>query len=115
MFKNKDYSLIQIGSLKNSQDVVYYLFIFLFLPVLSIMLFSIPIYFILRLRNAIVFFLLISLVLIAEYFVYTYFASQADRMNGIYNGIVSLLLLGIFFYKYIEKQTGLLTTLSKGK
>lgn len=101
MFKNNDYSLIQISSLKNSQDVFYYLWIFLFLPVLSAILFSIPIYFTLKVRSKVYFIILISAIWIGEYFLYTHFASQADLMNGVYNGIISLLLLYLFFFKQI--------------
>ena len=107
MFKNQDYSLIQIGSLKNSEDVLYYLFIFLFLPVMNIMFFSVPLYFILKLKNIGYLILLLSAVVVAEYFLYTYFASQANRMNGVYLGILTLLLLYLFFFKHIEKQTPL--------
>ncbi len=102
MFKNNDYSLIQIGSLKNSQDVFYYLWIFLFLPIVSIILFSAPIYFAFKVKSWIYFTILTSVVLIAEYFLYTYFASQADLTNGVYNGIISLLLLFLFFFKHIS-------------
>ena len=102
MFKNKDYSLIQISSLQSSQDVFYYLWIFLFLPILSIIFFSVPMYFIFKVKSGVNFILLMSAILVAEYFLYTYFASQADLMNGVYNGIISLLLLWLFFFKDIS-------------
>ena len=105
MFKNNDYSLIQIGNLKNAQDVFYYFWIFLFLPVTNIILFSVPIYFILRVKRIAYFILLLVVVLVAEYFFYTYFASQTNLMNGVYNGIIGLLLLYLFFFKHIEAQT----------
>lgn len=101
MFKNNDYSLIQIGSLKNSQDVFYYFWIFLFLPIVNIIFFSAPIYFTFKVKSRIYFILLIGGVLVAEYFLYTYFASQADLMNGVYNGIISLLLLFLFFFRHL--------------
>jgi hypothetical protein len=101
MFKNNDYTLIEISSLRNGEDVFYYLWIFLFLPVLCSILFSVPTYFAFKLTNLIYFLLLISGVLIAEYFLYTYFASQADLMNGVYNGVISLLVLLLMFFKPI--------------
>jgi hypothetical protein len=107
MFKNQDYSLIEIGSLKTSEDVFYYLFIFLFLPVGNVILFSVPLYFILKLKNVVYVLLLVLAIVIAEYFLYTYFASQENRMNGVYLGIINLLLLYLIFFRHIEKQTPL--------
>jgi hypothetical protein len=103
MFKNKDYSLIQIGSLKNTQDVFYYFWIFLFLPVVNSILFSAPIFFSFKVKSQFYFIPLIFGILIAEYFVYVYFTSDKHiDINGIYNGIISLLLLCLFFIKYIN-------------
>lgn len=107
MFKNQDYSLIEIGTLKTSEDVFYYLFIFLFLPVGNVILFSVPLYFILKVKNVVYVLLLVLAIVIAEYFLYTYFASQENRMNGVYLGIINLLLLYLFFFRHIEKQTPL--------
>ena len=101
MFKNSDYSLIQIGALKNSQDVFYYLWIFLSLPILNSIFFSAPLYYSFKLKKGISFVLLWGAILIAEYFLYTYLASQADLMNGVYNGILSVIVLLLFFYKEI--------------
>jgi len=101
MFKNKDYTLIDITSLKSGQDIFMYLWLFLFLPVVMIILFSVPIYFALKLGRLIILILILTGFLIAEYFVYTYFASQTNSMNGIYNGIISLILFLIFFFKRI--------------
>ena len=80
----------------------YYLWLFLFLPVLCSIIFSSPIYFTFKVKNGIYFILLLSAILIAEYFLYTYWASQADLMNGVYNGIISLSLLLLFFFKHIS-------------
>lgn len=106
MFKNNDYTLIQINSFRNGEDVFYYLWLFLFLPILCSIIFSAPIYFTFRVKNGIYFILLLSAILIAEYFLYTYLASQADLMNGVYNGIISLLLLLLFFFKHISLLFG---------
>lgn len=101
MFRNNDYTFVQIGSLRNGEDVFYYLWMFLFLPVLCIILFSVPIYFAFKLKNMIYFILLVGGFLIAEYFLYTHYASQADLMNGIYNGLIGLLVLLLLFFRII--------------
>jgi len=102
MFKNNDYTFIEINSLRNSEDVIYYLWIFLFLPVLCIILFSIPTYFAFKVKRGIYFILVISVVLLAEYFLYTYYASQTDLMNGVYNAIISLAVLLLLFFRSIN-------------
>jgi hypothetical protein len=102
MFKNNDYSLVQLNNLKSAVDVFYYLWIFLFLPVLSMILFAVPMYYIFKAKNALFFSLLVGIILVAEYFLYTYFASQANLMNGIYNEIISVSLLIFLFFKTIS-------------
>ena len=101
MFKNNDFRLLHFYNLKNGEDWFYYLWLVLFMPVLSMILFSAPIYFIFKTKKAIYFILLMSIILVAEYFLYTYFVSQLDLMNGVYNEIISLLVLLLFFYRQI--------------
>ena len=102
MFKNNDLRLIQLRSLVNFQDWVYYFWTILFFPILNIILFSIPIYFLFRLKNIIQFLLALGVILILEYFVYVFFSSDKHiDMNGIYNGIISLVIFYFFFYKSI--------------
>jgi len=102
VFKNKYVLMLQIGRLKAFGDVFSYLWIFLVLPNLSSTLFLAPIYFTFKIKNGIYFILCIGLILTAEYFVYTCLATQADLKNGIYNGLISLLMLILFFYKSIS-------------
>ena len=102
MFRNNDFTLIGIKDLKNGDDWFFYLWMFLFLPVLCSFLFAAPIYYIFKVKSIVYFILLIGLVFTAEYFLYTYFASQLDLMNGVYNEIISLLLWLIFFFKSIS-------------
>ena len=99
MLKNKDYTLIDISSLRNSEDFFFYLWLFLFLPVVCSVLFAGLIFFAFKTRSTFYLILLLIVFLIAEYFLYIYFASQADMMNGVYNGIISLFLLILFFFR----------------
>jgi len=101
MFKNDNYALIRLNDLKTPVDWVYYLWIFLSLPVIAIIFFSAPIYYSFKIKNIFFFAGAISAVLVAEYFLYTYLASQSDWMNGVYNGIISILLFLLFFYRHI--------------
>ena len=102
MFKNNNYTLIGFGELETGADWFYYLWIFLFLPVVCMLIFSAPMYFSFKVKNLIYFVLIIVAILIVEYLFYTWSASQANLMNGVYNGIISISFLLLFFFKHIK-------------
>ena len=101
MFKNNNFYFINPG-IRNVADLFYYLWIFLFLPGLCIVLFSAPIYFAFKVKNTFYFIMIISTIFIGEYFLYTYFASETNLINGVYNGIMSILFFLLFFFKEIS-------------
>ena len=103
MFKYNDFAFVEIAYLRNAEDVFYYLWIFLFLPVLSAAIFSAPIFVAFKLTNRIIFILIMVAVFVTEYFLYTYFASQADSSNGYYNVGIGLCLFVVLFLKSIIK------------
>jgi len=102
MFKNQNYALIRLNDLKNGQDVFYYLWIFLFLPILFIILFSVPLYFSFKIKNIKYLLILLIAILVLEYMIYTYLASPSDLINGIYNGVISIMFYFLFFLKRIK-------------
>lgn len=103
MFKNNDFRLLHFYNLKTGEDWFYYLWLVLFMPVVSMILFSAPIYFSFRLKNVVYFILAIAAIIVAEYFVYVFFNSERHiDMYGVYNGIISLLLFLLFFFKPIS-------------
>jgi hypothetical protein len=111
MFKNSNYALIEIGDLNSFGDVFYYLWIFLFLPIVCFALFCAPIYYSFSKTNLNIFILINIGVLIMEYIVYTYFASTTNLFNGMFNAIVSLVCFPLVFWKEIgelfaEKRDG---------
>jgi hypothetical protein len=77
--------------------VLYILFYMFFL----VLFFSIPLYFILKIRNKNYFVFLITAFFSMEYFVYTYWFSPSDKVTGIYNLIIGLLIFVFFFRKLI--------------
>ena len=101
MFRNNNFALIEIFDLKTLEDLFYYLWTFLFLPVLISIILLVPLNYTFKIKNGLYFLLVINLVLVTEYFIYTFLASQLNLWNGIYNAIIGLLLLGLFFYKEI--------------
>jgi hypothetical protein len=102
MFKNNNYAFLEVSNIKSGQDLFYYLWMFLFLPMVNMILFSAPLYYSLKTNSVLYFLLIIAGYLVAEYFVYTYLASQKDLTNGVYNGIISIAFLLLFFYKPIS-------------
>ena len=79
----------------------YYSVYILFYTLVAVMVFSLPFYFTFKVKNPIYFILLISAILVVEYLVYTNLASTTDLMNGVYNGIISILFLLLLFYRHI--------------
>ena len=53
MFKNNNYALLKVNEIKNGGDLFYYLWLFLFLPVVCMIVFSAPIYFSFRVKSLI--------------------------------------------------------------
>lgn len=102
MFKNNNYALLKVNEIKNGEDLFYYLWLFLFLPVVFMLILTAPVYFSFKVKSMVYFTLIIAAVLTAEYFAYTYLASPSDFMNGIYNGIISVLFLLLFFFRHIS-------------
>lgn len=104
MFKNNNYTLIGLSELKSGEDWFYYLWIFLFLPIVCMLIFSAPMYFLFKVKSPIYLVLIIAVILIGEYLFYTWSASQSNLMNGVYNGTISVLFLLLFFYKSITPK-----------
>jgi len=102
MFKESNFKLLDVSNIKNGADLFYFLWLLLFLPIVCMLIFSGPLYFSFKVKNVAYFLLIISAYIIMEYFVYVFFTSDKHvDMNGIYNGILSILFLLLFFYKQI--------------
>lgn len=95
-FKHNDFYFFSIHNMTE----FWYWWMLLFLPVTTLTIFIAPIFIMFRTQNRILFLTLFFIILVAEYFLYTYFASQADQMNGIYNAIIS----SVFFIAFFSKQ-----------
>ena len=102
MFKSGNYALIEFNKLKTNEDWFYYLWLFLFMPVLCIIIFTVPMYFSFRTKNFLLFSLTIIAIVLIEYLLYTWLASQADLTNGIYNALLTLIFFILFFFKRIK-------------
>jgi hypothetical protein len=99
---NNEFKLLQFSNIRNGQDLFYYLWLVLFFPIVDIILFSIPVYFSLKIKTAIGFSLVIGLILFLEYSIYAYFTSQKTfNKDALIKTFISIILLLLFFYKHI--------------
>lgn len=99
MFKNSNYALLKVNEIKTGEDLFYYMWLFLFLPIVSMIIFSAPTYYLFKVKGMGYAILIAVLILVVEYFAYTWLASQANLMNGIYNGLITIFIFLLFFYK----------------
>lgn len=100
MVKNKNYFFLRVDQIRSTGDTFYYLFMVLFLPLLCFFLLSAPLYYVLKSDSRPLKALIVFLIL-CEYVLYTWLASQLNYWNGIYNAMLSVLFILLFFYKYI--------------
>jgi hypothetical protein len=101
MLLNQNYSFIRIDQLRTGQDVFYYLFLFLFLPVVMTVLLILPVYLSFKIKNIFGFSTVFLIVLALECVIYTWSTSQRITLYSFYNLMVSLIVFCVFFYKAI--------------
>lgn len=102
MFATNNFKLLQIGNIKNGGDLFYYLWIILFIPVVNMILFSVPLFLAFKVKNWVYFFTVIGLITVAEYFIYVYFTSQKHiDMRGVYIELIGLIVFAFCFFKPI--------------
>lgn len=103
MIATNDYRMLQISNIKSGQDLFYYLWLMTFLPIVSIVLFSIPYFFSFRIRNNRMFVTAILAILFLEYLFYVYFNSQKQiDLYGVSMVSISLIVFYLFFFKRIN-------------
>ena len=100
MFKSNDFYLLNPG-IRDGNDLFYYLWMFMSLPIIISILFATPLYYIFKTKKAAYIICSIILFLVIEYFLYTFLESQLDKWNGIYSGIIGISLFLVYFYKSI--------------
>lgn len=84
---------------KNTLNYILYVAIY---AIPLILIFGFPLYYILKIKNGVYFLLSILLFFIMEYCIYTYLYASSNKILGIYNIIIGIILLGIFFHKTIR-------------
>ncbi|SMO49494.1 hypothetical protein SAMN06265350_102458 [Solitalea koreensis] len=81
----------------------YILYVLVY-SIFLIALFCAPLYFILKIEKGFLFLLAAIVFYGIEFVVYTHFYSPSDRMLGIYNAIVGVVLLCVFFFTSIKHK-----------
>ena len=103
MISNNDFRILQLSNVKNGLDLFYFLWILLFFPIIDIILFSVPLFYVFRIKNYLYFFAIFLVIMSAEYFIYAYFTSQkAINQDASLKVLVSFMTLFLFFYKRIK-------------
>lgn len=101
MIANSDFTMLKgIFHIKNGKDLFYYLWIVLVFPILDIVFFSLPIYYSLKKKK--IWLSVIFACFIIEYLLFVYSKKNILNIDAIVNFIISVALLGIFFYKAIR-------------
>ncbi len=101
MFKNNNFTLVKVNELNNLEDFFYYAWLFLSMPLLCVIFFLAPTYFTFKLKKIIHLILIMLIIVVVEYFLYTWLASPSNLINGIYNAVISVIFIIVFFYRYI--------------
>jgi hypothetical protein len=78
-----------------------YILYILFDVVLLTLIFSYPVYCILKINSGIYSLLLLMIFYVIEFYAYCYFYSPSDKAIGIYNSIIGIVFLNLFFYKHM--------------
>lgn len=105
MIATNNYKIIQVSNVKNGADLFYYLWLLLFLPVVSMVLFSAPYYLLFRIKNKDIFIVAIVTILLVEYLFYVYFNSQKHiDMRGILMVLISSIVFYLMFFKKINSH-----------
>ncbi|SHJ73129.1 hypothetical protein SAMN04488508_1281 [Aquimarina spongiae] len=104
MIKSNNYKIPNIAKSRISEDAFYYLLLYIPLPLISIILFTAPLYYSLKSKSMSIFAAVFALYLIIEYFIYTYLTSQSHiDENGVLNLIIGIIIFGIMFYKHFKQ------------
>lgn len=104
MVATNNYKLLQIGNIKNGQDLFYYLWLVLFIPIVDFIIFSVPYFLSFKSKSRSLFICSVLLITVCEYFVYVYFTSQKILdIKGLWISVISLIIYFILFYKKVYK------------
>ena len=104
MIERNDFTFFDLSNIRQGEDLFYFLWLLLFLPVSCFILFSIPLYFSFRTDRIFLFLLIVLSVFACEY--YFYVRMTSDRFpsrEGLINAVLSILFFLSFFLKSLKR------------
>lgn len=102
MFKNKNYGLLEVRNLTTTEDWFYYLVLIFSMPTVSSILFTLPIHYSMKSHKVAIQVLVLVIVFVLEYFLYTYLASPSNFVNGIILTFLGIVIFIAFFGRNIQ-------------
>ena len=100
--KNHDFKLFKLDNVSSGSSLSYFIIIMLPLPLISMIIFSMPLYFSFKLKRIILFLMAVFFTILLECAVYVFLTSQNYLdLNGFYNGVIGVVLFIILFYRSI--------------
>ncbi len=103
MIKNQNFELLRSNNYKTKEDILYVLWLILFLPIIQSIIFSLPLLFSFRFKNPVYFVGAITLFIVIEYLVYIFLTSTKPLDgNGFLSAILSIALFILLFFKEIK-------------
>jgi hypothetical protein len=97
------YQWLDLSNLKIGQDVFYWLWMFGFLPLVSILLFAVPLSLILRLSRPVSFGCALVAFVVVDYTFYVFLNSQKSLDSyGLYHETIGLLVIAFLFHGRIR-------------
>lgn len=106
MIATNNFKLLKVGSIRNVEDLFYYLWMILFIPIVNMLLFTAPLFLSFRVKRITYFIILVGLISGLQYLTYVYFTSQRHiDAKGIIIEIIGLILLYTLFFKKIKSFT----------
>jgi len=79
-----------------------YILYILFYVAFLVLVFCAPLYYILQIKSGLYFLVLLIVFYVVEFFAYYHLFSPSDKSPSVYNAIIGLIFLNLFFYKQIK-------------
>lgn len=103
MMKSNSCKALDISKIRGFQDLFLYLFLMLFFPIIEIILVAYPFKMIFeKVKNVFLFWLLILVIFVVEYFIYVYFTNQKIyNVDAFIKVGIAIVFFLVFFMKDI--------------
>ena len=101
MLLNNDFSRMSSQDIKNKEVFSSLFQFFLSLPLVCSLFLAAPLYYLFKIKNALLFTLLLLIFFIIEFIVTSYVASMFHISNNVYSIVFGVFIILILFYKSI--------------